>query len=117
MQIKIIVAGPATHLVTRSLLQQHVAALVEQEHAEGAMQPNTVMAHFVAVAFARVANVLVCTVDENAVFCVEEELLLLRLDGLGEIVCGACETSGGGREQLLKTIDYRHDDVSLHSQA
>lgn len=56
------------HLMTRSFLQQHVALLVEQEHAEGSMQPYAVVVHLMTVAFARVSNVFIITIDENAIF-------------------------------------------------
>lgn len=102
--------------MTGSLLQQHITVPVEEENAERPMQSNTVVVHFVAIAFARKTNVFIARIDENAIFLVEKVLLLLRLDGFGEIVRWSTAETASSRHDESKTIHYRHDTRERDTQ-
>lgn len=99
--------GKISYLVTGSLLQQHVAVFVKQEYAERPMEPNVVALDLVTVPLARRSNVSVSVVDEDAIFFIQEQLLLFTFERLGELVSESVfwtlQEISGWRKQLIST--------------
>lgn len=64
--------------MARSPLQKHFSLFVEQKHAKCTMKLYLIaFIDFMAVAFCRKTNVFITIIDQNAIFIVEKEILLI----------------------------------------
>lgn len=71
------------------------------------MEPNVVALDLVTVPLARRSNVSVSVVDEDAIFFIQEQLLLFTFERLGELVSESVfwtlQEISDWREQLIST--------------